>query len=317
MPRIPIDEPLGDLRLVPSPPKQRQSAPKSKRKKVKTSRDTGATARTDRGKKKAGKKLATDRLTKKLTSKKRKGAQSVEPTPTPVAHKLVQCALPWSSHAPSGGSWMNRSAVGNHSEPSSQSASVSFGAPEAAAASEPVRNLEGKQPAAAAAAAGGGQEPVLAAGPPSVASLEPSMPVEPPAAPTSSSAAQAASAASAASAAAVSFDSDLEPAATTEQLEENEALRGELAEIRAEMAALRVQPEPELSDRGNEDDAGARLQGRPAKRVDVGTQASLPWRGHGGWLMTPGWNATTRPMGKIYDEAEAAYRPIYDEYLCS
>ena len=33
---------------------------------------------------------------------------------------------------------------------------------------------------------------------------------------------------------------------------------------------------------------------------DKSTQVSLPWRSHGGWLMTPSWNLNTRPMGHVY-----------------
>ena len=96
----------------------------------------------------------------------------------------------------------------------------------------------------------------------------------------------------------------LEPTELDASLESsNEALQAELAAIRAEMAALRLE---NTTGAGNDEFSGGAAEAVAIDCADASTQASLPWRGHGGWLMTPGWNATTRPMGKVYDEAESA-----------
>jgi hypothetical protein len=269
MPPIPIDEPVSaaelqaPLKLRPSPAKSKQ-----KKKAKTTNRDSSspavkgqsvAKAPTARSKKQAG---------KKLVSKKRKAGHAAVPAPIAKEHKLVQCALPWATHAPT--SSMGRSTAASSassSRPAPQG--IPTGLPDSAALIElprsnyffvcsPVGAWEERQQ----------REPPPAAAEPLLASASDGL------------------------RAPAQLDATLESS--------NEALEAELAAIRAEMIALRLAAE---TGAGDDELLGGEVETAGMDRADASTQASLPWRGHGGWLMTPGWNATTRPMGKVYDEA--------------
>lgn len=279
MPPIPIDEPVDAAKLRPSPPKACAPALKGKRERAKQHGKKAKTTSRESSSLAVKSRLAVPgrgTRAKKQAMKKRKAVEAAAAlVPMATAHKLVQCALPWVSHACMESSGMSF-ASSSHSPASAPGPSVR---------GEPAMSVELPRSnyfmvCAAASEQGAPKEP------PFPLAVDPSF------------------SSSSASSAPPSPPQSLDPGLCSSA----EALQAELAAIRAEMAALRFETQLERGDDG----AGGGLIGvskltrgteetRMDMRMDASTQVSLPWRGHGGWLMTPGWNATTRPMGKVYD----------------